>query len=166
MASFAQPSTRNQFTEWNAQMNLSDQQKTAMGFFFDSPYTYRMHIGIGEKGFFFQSDNEGVGFSEKVDRPYVKSVLRQYFEAISRGIECEETDLQVIGQAVSGAVAGLPYPFTIDIRRKSNNAGIVYMEKKKASAKVSDNLHKPATREAIQDFLDALSFALGLPETR
>jgi hypothetical protein len=32
------------------------------------------------------------------------------------------------------------------------------------SVRVSDQMHKPATKEVIQDFIDALSFALDLPE--
>jgi hypothetical protein len=146
-------------------MKLSDQQKTTMGFFSDSPYMYRMDIGIGEKGFTFESDDEGVGVSEKADKPYVKNVLRRYIDVISRGLECEFKNIDDIGKALREVFTVLPYSFSIDIRRKSNKAGVAYMKSTvRKSVRVSDQMHKPATKEVIQDFIDALSFALDLPE--
>ena len=152
---------------------MTDEQKAALGFFADSPYTYHFKIGFGKKGLAFRSTADDVRFPEIFEKPYVKMLLRQYRDAISKGLECESTDIADIGEALNAAMIGLPYPFVIDIRGKLNNTGAVakvaYLEmsrkletSKRPGVKASDNVHKPDVRETIQDFLDALSFAFDL----
>jgi hypothetical protein len=145
---------------------MTEEPKRVLGFFVDSPYTYRLEIAFGDQGLAFASTAEEVEYPTLFNKPYIKVLLQRYYDALTGALEGNHTDYKQIVGALLVAVSGLLYPFVVEIRRKSNNAGMAYLRARgkpgKGRVQISDNMHDAGIRDVALDFLDALSLTLGL----